>query len=387
MFSLLSSLVSKPEYPMDKQRTLWGTLCALVGIGLNIFLFGIKLTAGLISGSVAITADAMNNLSDAGSSIVSMVGFKLAAHEADHEHPFGHGRMEYVAGLVISGLILLVAAELFKTSVNKIIHPEATEFSLLIVAILLISVLVKCYMFFYNSRVGKNINSSTLMAVAKDSISDTGATSLVLVAMLIEHFFGFAIDGYAGIIVSFFIFMTGVSAVKDTIDPLLGVMPDDDFIEELESFIMDFNQEQVIGVHDMMIHDYGPSRKIISFHAEVPAEGDILELHDTIDLLEQACNKRYNCLTTIHMDPVITKDERVTTLREAMETLVNEYDSDLNFHDFRVVFGQTHTNLIFDVVLPFGYSKTEDMVKSELLSLVHEKIGNQYFLAINFDRR
>lgn len=386
MVTLLSNIFIKDEYTDDEKRGLYGQLCAVVGIFLNLVLFAIKLLGGAISGSIAITADALNNLSDAGSSIISMIGFKLAGQKPDHEHPYGHGRVEYIAGMAISAIILIVACELIRDSIGKIIHPESTEFSIALVVILLISIAVKCYMAFYNSSVGKKINSATLGAVAKDSLSDCISTTVVLAALIIEHFVGINIDGFAGVVVGIFILLAGIGAMKDTVSPLLGQAPDDDLVADIEETVVGFHN-QIVGVHDLLVHDYGPARKIISLHAEVPAEGNILVLHDIIDNLEHHLGVKYNCMATIHMDPVITTDSRVTELKEKVAALALSIHEDITIHDFRVVFGDTHTNLLFDIVVPYKTNLDDEDVVRQLRELIYKNIGQYYFAVIEVDKK
>ena len=369
----------------DKKRSAYGKMCGVLGILLNVILFIGKFIAGILSNSIAITADAFNNLSDAGSSVVTLAGFKMAEKEADLDHPFGHGRMEYLAGLVVSAVILMMAFELLKDSVDKILHPAEVEFSPVILGILIIAILMKCFMAFYNYRIGKKIDSATLKATATDSLSDSVSTTVVLIATLIGHFTHVKIDGICGVAVAILIFIAGINAAKDTLDPLLGKAAERDFVEAVEKKVLEFD-ENIIGIHDLMVHDYGPGRKIISLHAEVPAEGDILVLHDIIDNLELALKKSFGCVTTIHMDPVVTTDERVTELKEICVEFVRELDETLSLHDFRVVFGETHTNLIFDIIIPYGYKVSDEQVVKMLQKKVTEIPGKQYFAVICVDK-
>ncbi len=385
MITLLSKLFIKEDAPEAKKRTLYGMLCGMLGIGLNVLLFAGKLAVGLISGSVSITADAFNNLSDAGSSTVTLCGFKLAAAKPDPEHPYGHGRVEYISGLVISAVIIVMAFELFKESVGKIIHPEETEFSLLVAVVLVASILVKCYMAYYNSKVAAKIDSAALKATARDSLSDCVSTAVVLAAGIIGHFTALQPDGWCGVIVSLFIFYSGFSAAKDSIDPLLGNPPTREFVEGIEHTVLEFSDE-IAGVHDLMVHDYGPGRKIISLHVEVPADGDILSLHDVIDNLEKKLARDFSCTATIHMDPVDTKDPRVAALKGQVSELVKEIYADITIHDFRVVFGETHTNLIFDMDVPFSCKLDDNQVKTAAAKLIRERLGKVYYAVIEIDR-
>ena len=384
MITLLAKLFRAEQLPDDRKRGFYGKLCGAVGIFLNLVLFAGKLAAGLISSSIAITADAFNNLSDAGSSVVSLVSFRLSEQKPDAEHPYGHGRVEYIAGLIISGVILVMAYELIKESVGKIRHPEATNWSPVVLVILIASILVKCYMAFYNQRVGGKIDSATLRATAADSLSDCLATTAVLIATLLEHFFSWKLDGWFGILVGLFILVAGFKAAKETVDPLLGAPPEPEFVKSVEDIVVGFDPA-ILGLHDLIVHDYGPGRRIISLHAEVPAEGDILAIHDVVDNLEYTLSTKLSCLATIHMDPVVTNDPHVAALKTQVKEIVTGIDPEMSMHDFRVVIGPTHTNLIFDIVLPFRLSEKSDEIKKTIMNTVFEKIGKNYFCVINVD--
>lgn len=384
MITLLAKLFRAEQLPDDRKRGFYGKLCGAVGIFLNLVLFAGKLAAGLISSSIAITADAFNNLSDAGSSVVSLVSFRLSEQKPDAEHPYGHGRVEYIAGLIISGVILVMAYELIKESVGKIRHPEATNWSPVVLVILIASILVKCYMAFYNRRVGGKIDSATLRATAADSLSDCLATTAVLIATLLEHFFSWKLDGWFGILVGLFILVAGFKAAKETVDPLLGAPPEPEFVKSVEDIVVGFDPA-ILGLHDLIVHDYGPGRRIISLHAEVPAEGDILAIHDVVDNLEYTLSTKLSCLATIHMDPVVTNDPHVAALKAQVKKIVTGIDPEMSMHDFRVVIGPTHTNLIFDIVLPFRLSEKSDEIKKTIMNTVFEKIGKNYFSVINVD--
>ncbi len=351
-----------------KERTRLGMLCGGIGICLNILLFGIKLLAGVLSNSIAITADAFNNLSDAGSSIIMLFGFKLADEEPDKDHPFGHGRIEYVSGLIVAVFILMVAFELLKSSVNKIIQPTELESSPLVVGILVASVCIKLIMWVYNRMVGKKINSSAMQATATDSISDAVATTVVLVGTLVGSYTGFMIDGFLGLLVAVFIFIAGFNAAKDTINPLLGMKPDPEFVKKIEEMVLSY--DLVIGIHDLIVHNYGPGRVLISLHAEVPSDGDLLVLHDVIDLIEHRLRNELSCQAVIHMDPICVHDEQTNRLREVVKEIVKEISEELSIHDFRIVVGPTHTNLVFDLLVPFRF-KTSD---GELIKEVSQRI-------------
>lgn len=386
MVTLLAKIFIKDagDTANPKVRQAYGVLTGVVGILLNILLFAGKFVAGTISKSISITADAFNNLSDAGSSFVTLIGFKLAGAKPDTEHPFGHGRIEYVAGLVVSGVILLMAFELIRDSIDKIIHPQKVEFSVLAAAILLVSILVKIYMYLYNSSISKKIESAAMKATAIDSLSDTLATTVVLAASVIAHFTGLQIDGYCGVLVGLFIFYAGFSAAKETLDPLLGQPPEEEFVERIEEIVMSYDLVQ--GIHDLVVHNYGPGRVMISLHAEVPAEEDILEIHDMIDIIENELGEKLNCEAVIHMDPLVTRDERVNELKDQVAQVVSGLDEEVTMHDFRTVIGPTHTNLLFDVVLPYRYEMSDEEVKEEIQKRVQEHLGNEYFTVIQIDR-
>lgn len=386
MVTLLAKALGIEGYPADKKRSAYGKLCGTVGIILNVLLFAGKFFAGMLSNSIAITADAVNNLSDAGSSVVTLFGFKLAEQKPDSEHPFGHGRMEYLSGLLVSAVILMMGFELVKNSIDKILHPTEVEFSSTVLVILVVSIIGKCYMAFYNYRYGKRFASATLKATATDSLSDCVSTTVVLVATLVEHYTDVQIDGFCGIAVGALIFVAGINASKETLNPLLGQPPEPEFVEKIEETVLNFNPELIIGVHDLIVHDYGPGRRVISLHAEVPAEGDMLILHDVIDNLEMKLCMDLGCLTTIHMDPVVTTDERVTALKEQCTVLVKNIGDKLSLHDFRVVFGDTHTNMIFDIVVPYEFALSDEETSKLIQERVWEQIGTNYFTVITVDK-
>ena len=347
-------------------RRAYGVLCGCVGIALNLLLFAGKLLAGILSRSIAVTADAVNNLSDAGSSIVTLLGFKLAAQAPDRDHPFGHGRLEYVSGLVVSMVILLMGVELGKTSIDKIFHPEPVTFSPVVAVILCVSILVKLYMVFYNRSVGRKISSAAMAATAADSLSDCLATGAVLLGTLAGHFWNLQIDGWCGGAVALFILWSGFGAAKATVDPLLGQPPSPEFVGQIHTLVR--SRPEIIGIHDLIVHDYGPGRRILSLHAEVPASGDILELHDVVDALEKQLNEDLGCLATIHMDPVVNDGGLTTEARERVAAMVRIIDPAISIHDFRMVPGPTHTKLIFDVEVPFQCSLPDQEVRRRVQS-------------------
>ena len=364
-------------------RQAYGVLCGAVGIALNLLLFAGKWLAGILSGSIAVTADAFNNLSDAGSSVITLIGFKLSGQKPDPEHPFGHGRMEYISGLFVSVAILIMAFELVKTSVGKIISPEPVEGSALILLILAASVLVKLYMAYYNRKIGKKISSAAMAATAADSLSDTVSTAAVFLATVLSMTAGWQIDGWCGLLVGIFIFYSGVKAMKETIDPLLGQAPDRELVEKLRKLVTGY--PSVKGIHDMIIHDYGPGRLMVTLHVEVDARGDMVRIHDEIDNIERELQETLNCHATIHMDPVETENETVKQLRRQTARAVAGLDSRLSIHDFRMVQGETHTNLIFDVVVPYECPMRDEEVIKKLQEAVRGFQGN-YYAVIQVDR-
>lgn len=368
--------VSAPE-----TRQLCGMRAGAVGIALNALLCLGKLLAGTITGSVAIVGDALNNLSDAASSVITLVGFRLAGQQADEEHPFGHGRMEYLAGLVVSMAILLMGFELGKSSVEKLFSPESLDFSWVAVGILAVSVMVKVWMYFFNSTLGRRIGSQTMLATAADSLSDSVATGAVLLATLAGHIWDLKIDGLAGLIVAAFILKTGWEAARDTLDPLLGRPMDPELAQDIDQLVL--SHDNILGIHDLIYHDYGPGRAMMSFHAEVPADSDLLEMHDIIDHIERELKEKHHIDTVIHMDPVVN-DERTTALREQVAALARELDPVLTIHDLRITAGPMHTNVLFDVMVPYGFRLTDSQVVSELGKKV-EALSSKYSAVIEVD--
>ena len=384
MITLLARFLIHEKEDKTRIRQSYGVLCGIVGIALNVLLFAGKLLAGMLSNSIAITADALNNLSDAGSSLVTLIGFRLAGAKPDSEHPFGHGRMEYISGLVVAAAILLMAYELIRDSIGKILHPEETETSLLVFIILAVSIFVKLYMAYYNRSIGRQIGSAAMKATATDSLSDAGATSVVFAASLIGHYTGVQIDGWCGVLVGLFIIYAGVQAAKETLDPLLGQPPEKELVEEIHKIVM--AHEPICGIHDLIVHDYGPGRQMISLHAEVPAEGNILETHDAIDNVEKELRDKLGCEATIHMDPIITMDKRIYQLKMTVLEMLNEIDPVITMHDFRVVTGPTHTNLIFDIIVPFKFHIEDETLTERMDAMVKERVGESYYIAMTIDR-
>ena len=365
--------------PENRQRC--GTLSGGIGIALNLLLFLGKLLAGMITASIAVTADAFNNLSDAASSVVTLVGFRLAGREADEEHPFGHGRMEYLAGLAVSMLILLVGLELAKSSVGKMLHPEPVDFNLLPAGILAVSIGVKLWMFLFNRELSRRIHSAALAATAADSLSDAVATTTLLLGLLAGHFFHLPLDGWLGLAVALFILRTGWGAAKDTIDPLLGRPMDPELAADIDRIVL--GHDYILGVHDLVYHDYGPGRAMMSFHAEVPADANLLEIHDVIDHIERELKAKHHIETCIHMDPVV-QDERTAALRTQVLDIARGIDPSLTVHDFRVTAGPIHTNLLFDVVVPYGFRLSDGEVRAALAEGI-KGLSDRYFPVIQVD--
>ena len=373
-----SEAVSNPDV-----RTAYGTLGATVGILVNALLALTKFLLGLLSGSLAVTADAVNNLSDAGSSLISLFGFRLASKKPDPDHPFGHGRIEYLSGLAVSVLIILMGVELGRGSIEKIISPEEVKAGALSICILLASIAVKVYMWFYNRSVGKKINSAAMAATATDSLSDTVSTAIVLVSMLISHFFHVNIDGWVGVLVAIFILRAGYLAMRETLSPLLGKAPDKELVESIEATVMAC--PLVHGIHDLIVHDYGPGRLIVSLHAEVDGSGDIYEIHDAIDNLERDLKTELGCLAVVHMDPIDLRDGATTAAREAVAEMVKGIDESISIHDFRMVPGTTHTNYIFDAVIPADMKISDE----EAEKLIEKAVSEHFpgcFGVVNIDR-
>ncbi|MCI8463314.1 MAG: cation transporter [Lachnospiraceae bacterium] len=373
MISLLARLFIKNHQDTKNPnvRQTYGILCGALGIGLNLLLFAGKFAAGFFSHSIAVTADAFNNLSDAGSSIITLIGFRMAGQKPDPDHPFGHGRIEYISGLLVAVIILLMGFELIQGSAAKILRPEDLTFSPAVLIILAVSILVKCYMYLYNCRLGKRLDSAAMLATAADSLSDALATTLVLAATLTAHFTGLHIDGWCGVLVGLFICWTGFNAAKDTISPLLGQAPDKEFVRQVNEIVM--SHQNVLGIHDLIVHNYGPGRILISLHAEVPADGDILTLHDMIDRIEHQLRDALDCHAVIHMDPVCVNDQETNRLKSLVLGYLEEISPRLTMHDFRIVAGPTHTNLIFDVAAPYDFPLQD----SELIQAINQRIQQE----------
>ena len=363
-------------------RRMYGTLCSMMGIGLNVCLFLGKYLAGVLSGSIAVMADAFNNLSDAGSSLITLIGFKFAGMKPDKEHPFGHGRIEYLSGLAVAAAIVLMGFELAKSSLEKIFHPTPVEANLLSIGILVVSVAVKFYMSSYNKKIGTKIDSAAMRATAADSLSDATATSVVLLAILVQKFAGVNVDGWCGILVAGFILFAGYNAAKDTLSPLLGQAPEPEFIEEIHRITL--AHPEIVGIHDLVVHDYGPGRQMISLHGEVPGNGDIFALHDVIDQVEKELKEQLGCDAVIHMDPIETDNAAITQMRGEVAKLVAEIHEEITIHDFRMVTGPTHTNLIFDAVVPYQLKMTDQEAVAAIQKRISERWPN-YFAVVSID--
>lgn len=364
-------------------RAAYGSLCGVLGIILNILLFCFKFFAGYISGAISVSADAFNNLTDAGSSVITLIGFRMSEQKPDKDHPFGHGRIEYVSGLIVSLIILLVGFELAKTSFAKILEPQAVSFSWLSVIILSFSILVKAYMAYYNFHIGKRINSAAMKATATDSLSDCVATCTVLACLIIARVANINIDAYCGLAVSAFIMFSGVRAAKETVSPLLGEPPSRELIDEISGIV--YSYDGVVGIHDLIVHNYGPGRMMISLHAEISDKADMVTTHDMIDNIEKDLREKLSCDAVIHMDPIATDDETVVTTKNKIASLVTCIDPRLTIHDFRMVTGPTHTNVIFDLVVPYDLGKSEQELLDSVETIV-KSIDQSYFSVVNIDK-
>lgn len=378
MITLLARLFIKDRDKVADAavRRAYGMLCSLTGIGLNVLLFLGKYLAGRLSGSIAMTADAFNNLSDAGSSAITLLGFRMAAKKPDPGHPFGHGRIEYLSGVAVSIIIIVVGVQLGLESIDKIMNPQPVDAGLLPMLVLVASICVKGYMFAYNRGIGRKINSPGMAATAMDSLSDSIATSVVLISMLLSRFAGVNADGWGGIAVACFIIFSGFKAAKETLSPLLGNPPDPQLVHDITNIV--FSHSEVMNVHDLIVHDYGPGRLMVSLHAEVPGNGNIYALHDTIDTIEYELSSKLGCDAVIHMDPVSPDGTKTAHMRDELAEAAKSIDPRLSIHDFRIVDGPTHTNVIFDAVLPNDSKLTEEEAVAQLEALVHSLWQNSH---------
>ena len=363
-------------------RGKYGMLSSATGIVVNILLSIVKLVIGVIANSISIISDALNNITDVGSSVVTMIGFKISQKKIDKDHPWGHGRMEYITAFIVDIIILMVGFELLKSSIDKIIHPELPAVNNVTIIILVIAVLTKLWLFLFYKKIAKMIDSNAIKGNAYDSISDSISTLVVLISAVVAKLCGVSIDGYASLIVSVFILFTGYKAIKETVDLLLGMKPDPEFIKDIEDEAKKY--EMISGIHDIMVHDYGPGRKIVSFHAEVPADGDICKVHDIIDQMEQDLFEKFNCITTIHMDPIVVDNKEINDMRDFTEKIVKELNSEFSIHDFRMTDGGKRVNLIFDLVVPRDKEYDKEEIIKNVQQKIHEK-DKKYFAVIKVE--
>lgn len=370
MIRILANLLIKnpTEYQNPAVRKAYGMLCSVTGIFFNLLLFGFKLLAGLLSGSIAIMADAFNNLSDAVSSVITLLGFQLAGQKADSEHPFGHGRFEYISGLFVAILIVFMAFELIKSSLQKIFHPETLDYSILIVIILLASILVKGYMAYYNRSVGKMIDSAAMLATSIDSFSDMLSTSVVLLSTILSHYTTLILDGWCGILVGLFILYSGLKAAWETISPLLGQAPDPEFVQKVKDIVL--SQEEILDVHDLIVHNYGPGRSQVTLHAEVSAQNNLVSIHEKIDSVEHRLKRELGCDAVIHMDPVEEQSSLSGTLKTKARSILHEMDPALALHDFHLINDPKDPQIHFDLVIPYRYPTPD----AEVLKMVVERL-------------
>lgn len=368
----IDKYVAKKNLQGEAKREKLGILSGFVGIICNIILCTVKFSVGSLTGSVSITADAVNNLSDAGSSIVTIAGTKLANKPVDREHPFGHGRLEYISALIVSFFIFLMGFELAKSSVEKIINPQDVKFNIWYIVVLVIAISVKLFMAYYNNILYKKTDNINLKAVMQDSLNDCIATGATILALLIAYFTPFKrADGIIGLVVAIIIFLAGVDIIKDILGKLLGQPPSEELVKSIERIMM--SEEQIIGVHDLIVHDYGPGRIIASAHAEVPSTADIVEIHDIIDNIERKIEKELKIVICIHMDPIVVDDEEVDKYKALTKDILKQINDNYTFHDFKMVKGPTHTNLIFDLVVPYEKNKTSSQILKELDRKFKEK--------------
>lgn len=385
MVGFLIRFFQKNKTAEGEKRSVCAFVCSVVGILLNILLFAGKLICGLITGSIAVSADAFNNLSDAGSSVVTLVGFRLSEKKPDPDHPFGHGRIEYVSGLIVSFMIILMGIELIKTSVTGLIEPKLPDFKRLTLIILSVSILIKLYICLYNRKYGKWINSAAMMATASDSLGDVASTAVVLISGVVSYFTGFVyLDAICGFAVSVFILFAGYKAAKETVSPLLGQPPSPEFVKRVEEIAL--SSDKVIGLHDMMVHDYGPGRVMVSLHCEVSSYDDIIELHEVIDGLENRIASELNCNALIHMDPVDVNDEALNSIRPVVKKAVNALHEKASFHDLRVVRASEHLNVLFDVMVPFDAKISEKDAISQIAGAIKaEKPECECIIKVDID--
>ena len=384
MTNFLIQLFIKDKDKVDDNevRGKYAMLSSITGIVVNILLSVFKLIIGIIANSMSIISDALNNVSDAGSSIITMVGFKMSQKKVDSDHPWGHGRMEYITALFVDILIILVGFELLQSSVDKIIHPELPNISNVTIILLVVAIFAKLWLFLFYRKIAKKINSAVIKGTAYDSISDSISTLAVLISAIVARFAGISIDGYVSLLVSIFILITGIKAVKEIVDLLLGQKPDPEYVKAIEEFAKKY--DTIEGIHDIMVHDYGPGRKIVSFHAEIPANSDICRTHDIIDQMEQDIFEEFGCITTIHMDPIVVDDEEINSMKKKAEEIVKNMNEKYSIHDFRMTDGGERINLIFDLVVPTD----EKADKEELIKTIQQELkkeNEKYFAVIKVE--
>lgn len=378
--TLLKCFVKDYKNTTDQAvRERYGVFSGITGIILNIFISAFKFFAGIISNSMAISADAVNNLSDAASSVVTLVGAKLANKPADREHPFGHGRMEYISALLVSFAILFVGIELLKSSITKIFNPEPVIFGYVSLIILIVSILVKLWMAYFNNDLNKRIDSPPLRAVVTDSLSDCIATSSTIIVLIVGKIWNISIDGYIGVIVAAIIIKSGAGIVKDIVSRIVGQPPSPELIKKIEDKVTSY--DGILGTHDLIVHDYGPSRMIASIHAEVSEKADIVKIHDVIDNIEQDFADEMGIFLVVHMDPIVTDNEHVNKMKETVSEILKEVNPELTLHDFKMVEGPTHTNIIFDMVVPYSEKRKSYELKEEVAKRVR-KLSDKYYLVI-----
>ncbi len=383
MIPKLISLFVKTDRP-DKRRAQIGILAGIANVLCNLFLFVLKLSVGLISGSVAVAADAFNNLSDSAASLVTVVGFHLGSKPPDRKHPFGYGRLEYVAGVVISVFILIVAFEFIKSSVEQIFSPEPIAFNWIMLITLLIAIAIKLLMWRMNSQFAKVIGgSSTLSATAFDSLSDVATTTVALLSLILSPFLSFPIDGILGVLIALFVFVGGIKVLLDTINPLLGQPPSPEMVEELKTRVLSY--DHIVGIHDIIIHNYGPSRTIATLHAEVPANHDVIFAHETIDRAEREIAREMGITVVIHLDPIVTDDNRLNAVRTQVSNCLTSLSPDYSMHDFRMLDGKEQINLLFDVLLPYEEPRSEQEIEQDIIKAL-QKEDPRFFPIITFDR-
>ena len=384
MTNLLIKLFIKDKDNVENQniRGKYAMLSSITGIVINVLLSVFKIVIGALANSMSIISDGLNNVSDAGSSIVTMIGFKMSQKKVDADHPWGHGRMEYITGFFVDILIILVGFELLQSSIDKIIHPELPSISNVTIILLVVAIIAKLWLFLFYKKIAKTINSAAIKGNAYDSISDSISTLAVLISAFVAKFAEISIDGYVSLLVSIFILITGIRAIKEIIDLLLGQKPDAEFVKGIEEFAKKY--DTIVGIHDIMVHDYGPGRKIVSFHAEVPADSDILKAHDVIDQMEQDILNEFGCITTIHMDPIVVDDEEINAMKKYTEEVVKSINEEFSIHDFRMTDGGERINLIFDLVIPTDEKNNPEELVHTIQRKLKEK-NEKYYAVIKVE--